>query len=205
VIGKNVSRWMIQEIVSLAAGLIIAYFITIITPVSGYNNLPYIFLAGAIAVSALILPGISGSFMLLLMGIYTLIIPTIKEVIQFWQLDQIIILLVFGAGCLLGLMTFSRVLSWMFKHYHDLTLALLTGFMIGSLNKIWPWRNPTLWINDSGEILKTPTGAIENLKVISETNVLPSGYQYGDPNTLYVILASVAGLVLVFLVEKWID
>ena len=94
-----------------------------------------------IAISALILPGISGSFILLLMGMYTVVLPEVRNALTTFETESLILVTVFALGCLVGITTISRVLSWMFKNYKSLTLATLTGFMIGSLNKVWPWRN----------------------------------------------------------------
>ena len=144
-----------------------------------------------IAISALILPGISGSFILLLMGMYTLIIPAIKTVLQSGDVDSLIILIVFGLGCLLGLATFSRVLSWTFKRFHDLTMAVLTGFMMGSLNKIWPWRNVLSYRMDS-------TG---HEVPFLERSVLPSQFE-GDPMLGIAIGMMIVGFSLVFLLSR---
>ena len=140
-IGRQVDQWGLTEIVSIAIGTAAAYYITVASPAQGNEALWFVFLCGAIAISALILPGISGSFMLLLMGMYAYIVPTVKEALSTFELESLTIVFVFGLGCLTGLMTFSRILSWTFKNYRKPTLALLTGFMLGSLNKLWPWRN----------------------------------------------------------------
>ena len=97
------------------------------------RSLFFIFFAGAIAICAMILPGISGSFILLLLGAYLPVMTAIKTL-------DIPVVGVFMLGCLFGLMAFSRILSWMFAHHHDLTVASLTGFLLGSLTIIWPWK-----------------------------------------------------------------
>lgn len=192
-IGRQVERWRWQEIAVLLAGCILAYVITVAAPAQGSGAPWFVFLAGAIAISALILPGISGSFMLLLMGMYTLIIPSLKNFLESQDMDSLIVILIFGLGCLTGLATFSRVLSWTFRNYRNLTLATLTGFMIGSLNKIWPWRNVISYRIDShGE--EVP---------FLERSVWPSQFD-GEPMILGVIILMVLGFAVVFLID-WMD
>ena len=190
-IGRQVTKWGAVEIAILVLGVAVAYFITVASPAQGSESLVMVFMAGTIAISALILPGISGSFILLLMGMYTLIIPTVKDALKTFNPDSLVILVVFALGCLLGLATFSRVLSWTFKNYHNQTLALLTGFMIGSLNKIWPWRN----------VLEYRTNSKGEEVPFIEKSVLPSAYD-GDPYVLGVIILMLVGFAAVFALEK---
>ena len=191
-IARQVKRWDVAEYLALIFGTAIAYGITVISPAEGNDALWFVFICGAIAISALILPGISGSFILLLMGMYGYVIPTVKEALSTFALDKLMVVAVFGLGCLTGLVTFSRVLSWTFKHYRTVTLALLTGFMIGSLNKIWPWRIATDWLYDAD-------GNKE--KVIVEQNVLPGAYD-GEPYVVGVIVLMILGFLSVFLIER---
>ena len=202
-IGRQVERWTITEVIALVAGTILAYLITIAAPAEGSTALGAVFIAGVIAISALILPGISGSFILLLMGMYTIIIPTVKEALKTLDPDKLLILGVFGVGCLIGLGTFSRILSWTFKHYHNPTLATLTGFMLGSLNKIWPWRKPVLGLNEAGELVDIEKGMIVE-KVIKEVNLTPGQFvaDVGDSHLLAALLAMALGLALVLLLER---
>jgi putative membrane protein len=202
-IGKQVGRWGLAEIAALILGAAAAYLITVTSPAEGNTALWFVFLSGMIAISAMILPGISGSFILLLLGMYTYIIPTVKTALKTLSPESLLILGAFGLGCLLGLATFSRVLSWVFKHYHSPTLALLTGFMLGSLNKIWPWRKPVLGLAESGEIVAIQPGmAVE--KVIKEANLLPVQYAAEvGPNFFFgALLAMAGGFALVFVLEK---
>jgi len=182
----------------------IAYVITSISPAAGSTNLAYIFLAGVIAISAFVLPGISGSFILLLMGLYTVVIPTIKSFLESPELSELLLISVFALGCLTGLALFSRIVSAAFKNYHDTTIAIMSGFMFGSLNKIWPWRNPSLILNKETNAF-TPIDATninsfsssdEHIKIVKETNVLPMDY-FSDPCIIYVIAAFVVGIMLV--------
>lgn len=204
-IGKKVTSWNLGSIALLVVGFIIAFGITMIAPSEGSVNPLMVFCAGAIAISALILPGVSGSFILLLMGMYTVIFGTLKDFFSSPSFDEFKVLLFFGLGALTGLAVFSRVLSWTFKNYHNQTLALLTGFMLGSLNKIWPWRNPDVILDkESGELIST--GVIERLtslpdhdfKILKELKVLPEDYLMAEPKVAMVTWMFVLGLVLVF-------
>ena len=203
-IGKQVNNWGLVQIACLIAGIAIAYYITIAAPSEGNTALWFVFLSGAIAISALILPGISGSFILLLMGMYTIIIPTLKEILSLnFSTEGFIMMGVFGAGCLIGLMTFSRLLSWTFKNYHNATMAALTGFMIGSLNKIWPWRKAVKGLDEEGNIV-TITKGMEVDKILQEVNLSPSSFadQVGEPYLMFAILLMIVGFASVFLMEK---
>lgn len=104
-----------------------------------------VLLSGAIAICAMILPGISGSFILLLIGMYAPVLGAVKTL-------QVDILALFLTGCIIGLLSFSHVLSWLLRRYRDITLTFLTGLMLGTLPKIWPWKETLSWrVNSSGE------------------------------------------------------
>lgn len=203
-IGRQVSKWGAQEIVSLLLGTAVAYFITIASPASGNEALWFVFLSGMIAISALILPGISGSFILLLMGMYTFILPHVKNAISTLNTESLLITGVFAMGCLVGITSISRVISWMFQHYKNTTLAVLTGFMVGSLNKVYPWRNAMQWVDKkSGEVLSNIENYAfpENLKVLKEVSVAPSNFQ-GEPHLIPVLIFVVVGFLTVFAIER---
>jgi len=205
-IGRQIEKWTAVEVILLIAGAVLAYFITTIAPVEWSRSLPVVFIAGAIAISALILPGISGSFMLLLMGMYYFIVTkTLKEgVLQNFDPQAMLTMAVFGLGCLTGLLTVARVLSWTFKNYRFPTLAVLTGFMLGSLNKIWPWRNPVKAMNEAGETITNTTAILADpeMKILQEINQLPADYVAGDALLVPAILMLVLGFVSVFLLER---
>ncbi len=132
-VSKQVREWRLSRWVSFALGCAVAIFVTSATPAVTPDGLPFIFLCGAVAICAMILPGISGSFILLLMGKYHYIMESIKG----FNLE---VVAVFGAGAAIGIVLFSNVLSYLFSRYHDITVALLAGFMLGSLGKVWPWK-----------------------------------------------------------------
>ena len=185
IVGKQVNKWDINNIISLIIGSSIAFYITILNPMQNPDALWFVFLSGSIAICAMILPGISGSFILLLLGSYEFILVAIKD----FKLDVITI---FGVGCITGLLAFSKLLNWLFKKYHDITIALLTGFLIGSLNKIWPWKETIQTrINSHGEIVP-----------FIQSNVLPSNFE-GDSNIIEVILLSLIGILIIYLLERF--
>lgn len=132
---KGLDKWSLQNIISLVAGVGIAAFICIASPAQTPDALWFIFLSGAIAICAMILPGISGSFILLLLGKYEFVMTAVSEF-------NIPVLAVFAVGCAIGIVSFSHFLSWLLKKYYMLTIALLSGFMLGSLLKVWPWKVP---------------------------------------------------------------
>jgi len=184
-IGRQITAWSWKEIVILIVCATVAFGLTTTLPATGSTSYLYVFISGMIAISALILPGISGSFILLIMGMYTYIVQdTLKGVLSTFALDKIITMVVFGFGCLAGLMSISRLLSWTFAHFKNLTLAALTGFMLGSLNKIWPWKEATQWLEDaSGNIILDEHGLPD--KILMEDNISPSAYELVTNQSAY--------------------
>ncbi len=201
-IGRKVEGWSLSAVLLLLLTAALAYWVTIATPAQGSDSLLYVFLCGVIAISALMLPGLSGSFMLLLLGMYQFILHrTLKEgVLEQHDLGAVVTLGVFGLGCVVGVLTFARVLSWLFEHHRDLTMAGLTGFMLGSLNKVWPWQ----------EVLETRINSKGEEQVLFSNSVSPSSFGqltdnffYGnDAQLLPVIVLMVIGFVTIFVVEK---
>lgn len=187
-IGKEITQWNAANIISLIAGSAIAFVITSIAP-SSIEPAPWFFmLSGAIAICAMILPGISGSFILLLMGMYGHVLGAVND-------RDFILLGLFLVGCILGLMCFSRFLSWLLARFHEITFALLTGFMIGSLNILWPWKQVTSsYLNSSG---------VE--KPLTTANLLPHDFALAtghEPQTLLCIALMLFGLGLILAIEK---
>ncbi len=183
-VGRRISSWGPGIVIALIIGAAIAFCITVATPASTPTAPWFIFLSGALAICAMILPGISGSFILLLLGQYRHILDSISAL----RAD---VLAVFLAGCAVGILSFSRLLSWMFAKYHDLTVALLTGFMIGSLNKVWPWKN----------ILSTRIDRHGEEVPFLEKSVLPQVFK-GDPQVLAAIGLALFGFVLICYLER---
>lgn len=175
-VAKDIKGWNWKTVLGFVAGAIVAYYITIVTPGETPTNLPFIFLCGSIAICAMILPGISGSFILVLLGKYHYIMDAVKG------LDWVV-LSVFATGCLLGITSFSRVLSYALHHFRNVTMAVLSGFMLGSLNKVWPWKLSENQIINGEEFVK-------------ESNILPNEYMWEG------IALMVAGFMLVYVIEK---
>ena len=186
-VAREIARWNWTRVLSFAVGIAFAWWITVAAPVQWGSDPLSLFLAGAIAICAMILPGISGSFLLLLMGLYAVVLGAVKSL-------DVAVLAVFAAGCLVGILSFSRLLSWLLARYRDLTLAFLTGLMLGSLNKVWPWKHTLTWRTDSHG---------QQVPLLQE-NLWPSQYvsQAGqDSQWLLALLLAVVGVVLVLGLE----
>lgn len=179
-VSKDIKEWKSwKTLVAFVAGVAIAYYITVATPAETPSNLPFIFCCGVIAICAMILPGISGSFILVLLGKYFFIMDAVQT------LDWVI-LFVFAVGALIGITSFSRVLSYALAHFRNITLATLTGFMLGSLNKVWPWKETLETFVDSNGVEKS----------LIETNVWPNAF------VAEAIVLMLAGFFLVYALEK---
>jgi|TARA_B100000768_G_scaffold180001_1_gene198933 putative membrane protein len=184
-IAKQIKIWNIKSYLYLIFGLIFAYYITTLNPVISQNSSPwFLFLAGMIAICAMILPGISGSFILVLLGAY-------KPILNAINTKDFFSIVIFMAGAILGLLTFSRVLKWLFSKYKNYTLALLIGFIAGSLNKIWPWKETISWRTNSKGI-EVP---------FNTTSVSPLSFD-GDSKLLMAGLLAIIGFGLILLLEK---
>ncbi len=186
---------------------VIAYVITIQSPAEGSENLLYILFGGFIAICALVLPGISGSFILLLLGLYTIVIPAVRNFLSGPNTSDLTIIAVFGVGALLGLVTFSKIVKRAFERHHDMTLAALAGFMFGSLNRIWPWRNPVeVMDKDSGSLMPFDPAVHhlhdDALKILREANVLPGDYLF-EPHLPACALGLILGLVATYLMVRY--
>ncbi len=186
-VGKEIQRWDLSRIVGLILGVAFAYVITVAAPVQWSSGGLSLFFAGAIAICAMILPGISGSFILVLLGLYPVVLGAVKDL-------DVAVLAIFAAGCLVGILSFARILSWTLERWRDLTLVFLTGLMLGSLNKVWPWKETLTWrINSHGE--RAP---------LLEQNLLPGAYGEltgQDPQLLLAIVLAISGIVLVLGLE----
>lgn len=185
---RDIKKWNVGAVISGFVGIIVAYWISIVSPTETPTNLPFIFFCGALAICAMILPGISGAFILLLIGKYEYMITAL---INF----DIPVIIVFVAGCFLGLVGFSKVLGWILEHYRYPALSLLAGFMIGSLNKVWPWKEVTAFrIDHAG-----------NQVPAFDKSVLPTRFMEvtgNDPLIFQAILFAALGILLVVGIEK---
>lgn len=197
-VGRQIYKWDLKTIVAATIATGLSYGITLAKPIADINSTWFLFLAGFIAIIAMILPGISGAFILLLLGAYKSIMSTINEfrdgILSLdWELFSAAFfkIFIFGMGAIFGLKVFSRVLNWLFKNHKDLILATLTGFMIGALNKIWPWKEVLEYrINHSGE--KVP---------FLEKSISPNHYP-GEPLIWYALALMLIGFLTIFLLEK---
>lgn len=186
-VGKQIKTWSFPVVLSLIAGVVLAFFITTVSPAQTSESYWFVFLSGAIAICAMILPGISGSFILLLLGKYQFILQAVNDL-------KIMVLAVFMLGAGTGLLAFSNILSWLLKKFHYQTIALLSGFMIGSLNKVWPWK----------ETIETTIDRHGEEIPLVQKNILPDTYTTitGEPNyLLYGVLLLICGFLLIFGIE----
>ncbi len=186
---KQVDKWTIGRFIAIIFGAVFAYGITVLHPVAMEPTPINVLIAGAIAICAMILPGISGSFILLLLGMYAPILAAAKSF-------DVVTLGTFAIGCLVGLLSFSHFLSWLLRNYRDLALTFLTGLMIGTLSKIWPWKEVISWrINSHGE--QVP---------LLEHNLSPFSFEQvtGQPALItYAVLAMILGIAVVWGLEKF--
>ena len=184
-IGKQITKWTKGSVLCLILGAILAFYITTLNPMVSANSSPwFLFLAGMIAICAMILPGISGSFILVLLGAY-------KPVLNALNTKDFVSIIIFLVGAVLGLLSFSRILKWLFSTYKNYTLATLTGFIIGSLNKIWPWKETISWRTNSKGI-EVP---------FNTASVSPFSFE-GDNQLLISIFLMLIGFGLIILLEK---
>jgi putative membrane protein len=185
---RHIDKWEVGIITTFLIGTIGAFLITTISPTTIETSPLIVFLSGMIAICAMILPGISGSFILLLLGMYAPMLTAVKEL-------QLITLCIFASGCVVGLLSFSHVLSWMFKYYKTMTLALLGGFMLGSLNKVWPWKQTIESVIDRHG---------KEIPLIQD-NILPHTFEtlYTQPSYMwYAIILMTSGMGMVIALEK---
>ena len=141
-VSREVGRWNAASAAACAVGIAAAWWITVATPAETPDTWWFVMLSGAIAICAMILPGISGAFILLLLGKYQFIMQAVSEL-------NIPVIVIFLIGAAAGIISFSHLLSWLLKRWHDVTVALLMGFMVGSLNKVWPWKQTVETFVDS--------------------------------------------------------
>lgn len=198
-VGNQITNWRRPVIIlGLLIATVFSYLITIVKPIGSPDSTWFLFFAGFIAIIAMILPGISGAFILLLIGAYTGVMKIVTDLVDsIANMDSTLFfnslgkVLVFGIGAITGIKIFSKTLNWMFKHHKNLTLAVLTGFMIGALNKIWPWKEVL-------EYRLTRDG--EKLPLV-ERSILPHNYE-GDAKILLAVISAVVGFLTIFILER---
>jgi len=213
-IGKQIVTWNIKIIISIVLGAGLAFYITTIPSLASNDNPYFLFIAGAIAICAMILPGISGSFILVILGAYKTLSDAVHDV-------DVKRLLLFILGALIGLLSFSRILKWLYKHYENTTLAVLTGFIVGSLNKVWPWKETISVFSKElgGEVMFTTvsnTGTLsvlqkssqdfDSYKTIIEKSISPSYFttinNNQDSQLLAALIFMALGFLSIFILER---
>jgi len=189
VIAKKITEWKARTIIAMLIGIGIAYMITEITPAEAPTSYWFLFLSGALAICAMILPGISGAFILVLLGSYNYILSALSS----FKIDVIAVV---GAGAAVGILSFSHLLSWLLNKYHNMTIGLLSGFMIGSLNKVWPWKETiTTRVDRHGEIVP-----------VIQDNILPGTFETlanQDSQVFFALALAVVGFLLIWVMEKY--
>ena len=181
-VGKQIPKWTFNVFLFLLIGAGIAFYLTTLPPMTAAASNLYLFFAGAIAICAMILPGISGAFILVLLGAY----KTVSEAAHDFDMKTLGIV---ALGAIFGLLSFSRLLKWLFLNYSTLTLAVLTGFITGSLNKIWPWKR----------VLETAQYG-EKSVVIREESVMPWNFD-AEPHTMQAFFLMLAGFLVILILE----
>lgn len=184
---KEIKVWNWVIVVSIAIGTAFAWWVTNLPPTTTPDAHWFTFVAGAIAICAMILPGISGSFILLILGKYETILQAVLD-------KDLFTLALFAAGCVVGILSFSRVVSYLLRRFHSATIGLLSGFMLGSVNELWPWKVVTSW----------RTSSSGQQKPFLTENILPSDYlaQVGqEPNLVWAIAAFLFGIGMVLFIE----
>ena len=186
-VARQIGRWDWRSVLAFVAGAAAAWWITVATPAETPNDWWFVMLSGAIAICAMILPGISGAFILLLLGKYQYIMQAVGDL-------NIPVIAIFAVGATAGIISFSHLLSWLLKHWHDCTIAVLMGFMLGSLNKVWPWKQTVESYTDShGQTMP-----------LVERNILPDTFERlsgSDAHLGEALLLGAAGFLLIYAIE----
>lgn len=188
VVLRQITKWHWTAILSGIIGIALAILVTSLTPAHTSDSYLMIILSGVLGISAMILPGISGAFILLILGKYEFILTALNELNL-----EVISLFIFG--CVIGLVSFVRVISWLLTRYHNTAVALLAGFMMGSLNKLWPWK----------ETLEYRLDSHGNQVPFVDVNVMPNEYfeaTGNDPVFIQAILFMAVGFFIIVLIEK---
>lgn len=209
---KQVKDWDVWRLGSFSLGTALAFYLTQLPSYAGMDQAWFLFFAGALAICAMILPGISGSFILVILGAY----KTLSDALHVFDIQKIFL---FVAGAIFGLLSFSRVLRWLFNRYQDTTLAILTGFVLGSLNKIWPWKATQEVMErstgarfgmdgfDFGTLseLQRATSDFDTFKVLRERSIWPSEFSAinpgVDPELVPALSMMMIGIIVLFGLE----
>lgn len=163
IVAKRITQWTLTLFTASVIGVICAYIIVGLVPVQTPEAPWFLILSGAIAICAMILPGISGSFLLVILGKYEFVLSAVNE-------RDIVSIGYVGVGAAVGIVLFSQLLSWLLHRYHDLTVAFLTGLMLGSLRKIWPWK-----VGDSNVLPELGSGGAPNQELLAGIGLMLLG------------------------------
>jgi len=182
-VSRVIKQWRIPTIVAIVVGTITAYGLFGVIPVSTPNAPWFIFVSGFIAICAMILPGISGAYILVLLGKYRYILEALNN-------KDFFTLFIIASGALVGLISFAQILGWLLKRYHDLTMAILIGLMCGSLRKIWPWKETvTTFIDSHGKEIPS-----------LQSNIIPSSF---TSEVLCALLFMFIGILVIWGLDLW--
>lgn len=187
-VARQIGHWSWSTVCSFVVGTAAAWWITVATPSETPDTWWFILLSGAIAICAMILPGISGAFILLLLGKYQFIMQAVGDL-------NIPVMAIFVVGAAAGIISFSHLLSWLLKHWHDMTVAALMGFMVGSLNKVWPWK----------EVEQTFVDSHGKIQPLVESNITPGAFEalYDKPALLTeAVVLCVVGFLTIYGIEQ---
>lgn len=200
VVSKRVKQWNATLVVMLLLGAAGAYVLVGLVPVQTPNDWWFLILSGAVASCALILPGISGAFLLVLLGKYQYVLGSVND-LRAGEWNAAVPIIFVGIGAMLGLVTFAQVLGWLFKRYHDLTVAVLIGLMVGSLRKIWPWKLDLDWLRDAaGQFVLDSEG---HRIVIEQANVWPDlGNNASITQFALAVLLALLGIGAILFIDR---
>ncbi len=198
-VGKMVKNWDTGPTIMLLIGTAIAVVIALLTPATESRNFVYLILCGVVAICSMIIPGLSGSFVLLLMGNYMLVLGSISDLFSGLKsfefggpfAEALKIIIPIGIGAAIGLIAFSHLLAWVFKNHHDRAVALLTGFVLGSLLIIWPWKLEQYLLDENGSI------------VLRDGEPVPVGYSWFLPDLTVGATWGAIGLIVLGLLAVW--
>lgn len=190
-VGKQVKAWSPGTVFALLVGAAIAVGVALLKPASENDNVFYLFLCGIIAMASMIIPGISGSFVLLLLGNYQLVMIESVSKLKSLEPEAFSILIPVGVGAVVGMIVLSHFLAWIFRRFHNHAVALLTGFVAGSLLVIWPWKNPVVASFEAAGVVKE--------KVVGYDWFLPGA----EVTTFIALGIMVLGVALVWVMEKY--
>lgn len=198
-LSRRIDRWSAGAVLTFAAGTAIAVSVSVLSPGTENDAIWYLFICGVVAMCSMILPGLSGSFVLILMGNYHLVMI---EAVKSLNL-RILVPLALGAG--VGLIAFSHFLSWILRKFQDQTIALLTGFILGSLAMLWPWKSAfdadgnILPVNRFGAFIDAQGGILNDVKVFGYRQFVPGSL---DAVVALAVVLMVIGIVAIWLIEK---